>query len=76
MNIGDKWNEIMGEMDKESSKLLNAYFDMGGNFIDIANAYQEELFIATKYSVPYKHAGPKIIQQVNYMGNNAKSMHR
>ncbi|ESK93364.1 aryl-alcohol dehydrogenase [Moniliophthora roreri MCA 2997] len=79
MDIGDKWNAIMGEMDKESSiKLLDAYFDMGGNFIDTANAYQEEaleeilgewmedrgirdqLFIATK---------------VNYMGNNAKSMH-
>jgi aryl-alcohol dehydrogenase-like predicted oxidoreductase len=39
MNIGDKWSAIgFGEMDKESSfKLLDAYFDAGGNFIDTAN---------------------------------------
>ena len=37
MSIGDKW--ALGDMDKESSfKLLNAYFDNGGNFIDTANA--------------------------------------
>lgn len=38
MSIGDKWSEYMGSMDKEASfKLLDAYFDMGGNFIDTAN---------------------------------------
>ncbi|KAF8908582.1 Aldo/keto reductase [Gymnopilus junonius] len=44
MSIGDKWAEIgMGSMDKESSfKLLDAYFDNGGNFIDTANNYQDE----------------------------------
>ncbi|KAF8166359.1 NADP-dependent oxidoreductase domain-containing protein [Mycena galopus ATCC 62051] len=32
-----------GEMNKESSfKLLDAYFDNGGNFIDTANSYQDE----------------------------------
>jgi aryl-alcohol dehydrogenase-like predicted oxidoreductase len=37
-SIGDKWESISGAMDKESSfKLLDAYFDMGGNFIDTAN---------------------------------------
>ncbi|ESK89649.1 arylalcohol dehydrogenase [Moniliophthora roreri MCA 2997] len=42
-SIGDKWNEWVGYMDKEASfKLLDAYYDMGGNFIDTANAYQEE----------------------------------
>ncbi|EJD04747.1 arylalcohol dehydrogenase [Fomitiporia mediterranea MF3/22] len=43
-SIGDKWVDIgMGAMDKEASfKLLDAYFDAGGNFIDTANAYQEE----------------------------------
>ncbi|KAF8158487.1 aryl-alcohol dehydrogenase [NADP+] [Crassisporium funariophilum] len=50
MSIGDKWADIgMGSMDKESSfKLLDAYFDNGGNFIDTANNYQDgssELFI-------------------------------
>ena len=39
MSIGDKWADVgMGAMDKASSfKLLNAYFDLGGNFIDTAN---------------------------------------
>ncbi|KAJ7620415.1 Aldo/keto reductase [Roridomyces roridus] len=42
-NIGDKWNASFGEMSRESSfKLLDAYFDQGGNFIDTANSYQEE----------------------------------
>ena len=41
MSIGDKWSSAgMGSMDKESSfKLLDAYFDNGGNFIDTANIY-------------------------------------
>lgn len=36
MSIGDKWAEFgMGSMDKESSfKLLDAFYDAGGNFID------------------------------------------
>ncbi len=40
MSIGDKWAAHgMGSMNKESSfELLDAYFDMGGNFIDTANA--------------------------------------
>ncbi|KAK7050833.1 putative aryl-alcohol dehydrogenase aad14 [Paramarasmius palmivorus] len=42
-SIGDKWSEWMGSTSKESSfKLLDAYFDMGGNFIDTANSYQDE----------------------------------
>ncbi|CAK5267094.1 unnamed protein product [Mycena citricolor] len=43
-SIGDQWQKIgMGAMDKASSfKLLDAYFDAGGNFIDTANAYQDE----------------------------------
>ncbi|KLO09036.1 aryl-alcohol dehydrogenase [NADP+] [Schizopora paradoxa] len=41
-NIGDKWNAKFGDMNKESSfKLLDAYFDAGGNFIDTANVYQD-----------------------------------
>ncbi|TFK39063.1 NADP-dependent oxidoreductase domain-containing protein [Crucibulum laeve] len=43
MSIGDQWSDVgMGSMDKESSfKLLDAYFDNGGNFIDTANGYQD-----------------------------------
>ena len=39
MSIGDSWQKIgMGAMDKESSfKLLDAYYEAGGNFIDTAN---------------------------------------
>ncbi|EPQ52424.1 Aldo/keto reductase [Gloeophyllum trabeum ATCC 11539] len=44
MSIGDKWAEYgYGAMNKETSfKLLDAYFDNGGNFIDTANNYQDE----------------------------------
>ncbi|KAF9064050.1 NADP-dependent oxidoreductase domain-containing protein [Rhodocollybia butyracea] len=43
MSIGDRWNSFMGSMDREASfKLLDAYFDMGGNFIDTSNNYQDE----------------------------------
>ncbi|KAI0633425.1 aryl-alcohol dehydrogenase [Trametes polyzona] len=42
-SIGDKWSSILGAMDKESSfKLLDAFYEAGGNFIDTANAYQGE----------------------------------
>ena len=39
MSIGDKWGPLgMGEVNKESSfKLLDAYYEAGGNFIDTAN---------------------------------------
>lgn len=40
MSIGDKWEPYgMGSMNKEESfKLLDAFYDAGGNFIDTANA--------------------------------------
>ncbi|PSR75676.1 hypothetical protein PHLCEN_2v8967 [Hermanssonia centrifuga] len=39
MSIGDKWQQHgMGAMDKDSSfKLLDAFYEAGGNFIDTAN---------------------------------------
>jgi len=44
MSIGDKWGAVgMGQMDKESSfKLLDAFYNAGGNFIDTASNYQDE----------------------------------
>jgi aryl-alcohol dehydrogenase-like predicted oxidoreductase len=37
-NIGDKWSAVFGSMDKDLSfKLLDTYFDAGGNFIDTAS---------------------------------------
>lgn len=43
MSIGNAWAESMGSMSKdESFKLLDAFFEAGGNFIDTANNYQDE----------------------------------
>ena len=44
MSIGDKWAPFgFGAMDRASSfKLLDAFYDKGGNFIDTANNYQDE----------------------------------
>ena len=40
MSIGDKWDSIgFGAMNKDNSfKLLDAFYDAGGNFIDTANS--------------------------------------
>ncbi|KIX05221.1 uncharacterized protein Z518_06093 [Rhinocladiella mackenziei CBS 650.93] len=41
MSIDDAWNLFMGAMSKtDSFKLLDAYHELGGNFIDTANNYQ------------------------------------
>ncbi|KAJ5776132.1 uncharacterized protein N7511_001143 [Penicillium nucicola] len=43
MSIGSAWSAAMGTMDKEASyKLLDAFTEAGGNFIDTANNYQNE----------------------------------
>ena len=40
MSIGDVW-EHMGTQSKETSvKILDAFFDAGGNFTDTVNVYQ------------------------------------
>ncbi|KAI0742584.1 Aldo/keto reductase [Daedaleopsis nitida] len=91
MSIGDKWAKGMGAMDKESSfKLLDAFYDAGGNFIDTANAYQDgssEEFIGEwmeargirdqmVIATKYtsNHKGEDVAQKVQYLGNNVKSM--
>ncbi|OBT39485.1 hypothetical protein VE00_10119 [Pseudogymnoascus sp. WSF 3629] len=43
MSIGDAWAGGMGSMDKDAAfKLLDAFYEAGGNFIDTANNYQSE----------------------------------
>jgi aryl-alcohol dehydrogenase-like predicted oxidoreductase len=43
MSIGEAWSSFMGTMSKEAAfKLLDAFFEAGGNFIDTANNYQNE----------------------------------
>ncbi|KAE9404737.1 Aldo/keto reductase [Gymnopus androsaceus JB14] len=94
MSIGDdkNWNQV-DYSSRRSMKLLDAYYDMGGNFIDTANVYQSEtsemligewmekrgnrnqMVIATKYTANSKHGNPSVKQQINYIGNNAKSLH-
>ncbi|KAL8278150.1 hypothetical protein RQP46_009474 [Phenoliferia psychrophenolica] len=42
MSIGQAWNGIMGSMDKtQSFALLDKFYELGGNFIDTANIYQD-----------------------------------
>lgn len=42
MSIGEAW-DFMGMMNQaESHKLLDSYYEFGGNFIDTANNYQDE----------------------------------
>ncbi|OCH91633.1 Aldo/keto reductase [Obba rivulosa] len=42
--LGEKWSgSAMGEMTRERAiQVLDAYYEAGGNFIDTANAYQDE----------------------------------
>ncbi|PPQ90476.1 hypothetical protein CVT25_014994, partial [Psilocybe cyanescens] len=87
MNIGDKWEAIdVGGMDKESSfKLLDAYYDNGGNFINTANrewtekrGICDQLFIATTvdiFSTCWKDRNDSVQQKVMYTGNSVKSLY-
>ncbi|KAJ9252508.1 hypothetical protein DTO195F2_7425 [Paecilomyces variotii] len=43
MNFGEAWKEFMGECNKEQSfAVLDAFYELGGNFLDTANNYQQE----------------------------------
>ncbi|KAI1265709.1 aldo/keto reductase [Xylariaceae sp. FL1019] len=43
MNFGDSWKNHMNACDKDTTfKLLDFYYEQGGNFIDTANNYQFE----------------------------------
>ncbi|GJF00508.1 aldo/keto reductase [Phanerochaete sordida] len=92
-SIGDKWYQIgLGSMDKESSfKLLDAFYEAGGNFIDTANNYQDESSeeflgewmesrgLRSEIILATKYTTDyrrgKGGQHSAYVGNNAKSMH-
>ncbi|KAJ7243766.1 aryl-alcohol dehydrogenase [Mycena rebaudengoi] len=80
MSIGDKWANLgMGAMDKEASfKLLDAFFDAGGNHIDTANNYQDgssEEFIGEWMEARGNRDQLVIATKKNlYMGNNTKSL--
>ncbi|KAH9951700.1 aryl-alcohol dehydrogenase [Amylocystis lapponica] len=90
MSIGDKWGDAFGAMDKENSfKLLDAFYEAGGNFIDTANKYQEEtseMFIGEwmekrgireqiVVATKYTAAFRRTVQQTShYAGNNMKAL--
>ncbi|OCH95137.1 aryl-alcohol dehydrogenase [Obba rivulosa] len=41
--LGEKWAQFAGEQTQENCfRLLDAFFDAGGNFVDTANSYQDE----------------------------------
>lgn len=41
MSLGDAWSNALGSCSKEESwKLLDAFYEAGGNFVDTANNYQ------------------------------------
>jgi len=43
MSIGEAWAGMMGSINKDSAfKLLDAFYEAGGNFIDTASVYQNE----------------------------------
>ena len=43
MSIGDAWKANMGSLAKEEAfKLLDAFVDAGGNFIDSSSNYQDD----------------------------------
>ena len=43
MSIGNAWAPMLGSQSKENSfKILDLFYDAGGNFIDTANNYQNE----------------------------------
>ena len=43
MNFGDAWKGLLGECDQDTSfKILDYFYENGGNFIDTSNNYQAE----------------------------------
>jgi len=92
MSLGSTWTGMMGECTKEMAfELLDAFYDLGGNFIDTANAYhggESEQWIGdwmqktgrrNEMVISTKYSmSPMIGQPViqsNFGGTGTKSMH-
>ncbi|KAI9713559.1 MAG: hypothetical protein M1820_000941 [Bogoriella megaspora] len=92
MNFGDAWKQMMGECDKETSfKIMDKFYDAGGNFIDTANNYQNEESeewvgewmksrgVRDEIVLATKYTTDlkmgKGGMKSNYTGNHAKSLH-
>ncbi|KAJ5683031.1 Norsolorinic acid reductase B [Penicillium macrosclerotiorum] len=91
MNFGEGWKERLGECDKENSfKMLDTFYENGGNFIDTANNYQcedseswlgewmEKRGVRDQIVLATKYtSGYRTYKpeiQANFVGNNTKSM--
>ncbi|KAF2468599.1 aryl-alcohol dehydrogenase [Lindgomyces ingoldianus] len=92
MSLGTAWGPMMGECSKEQAfKLLDAYYSLGGNFIDTANVYQggqsEQWIgewmqmtgcraeIVVSTKYTLSNKAGQPIQQSNFGGTGTKSMH-
>ncbi|KAK7708335.1 putative aryl-alcohol dehydrogenase aad14 [Botryosphaeria dothidea] len=86
MSIGDAWAGVLGSMDKDQAfKLLDTYFDAGGNFIDTANNYHDprngsasgsrSAASATKYTSDYRSYKLGKGRTPNTCGNHKRSLH-
>lgn len=90
--MGTKWGALAGDCTKEDTfELLDTFYDLGGNFIDTANAYQDgqsEEWIGDwmqktgrrdEMVVATKYSLSYMrghpVQQSNYVGTGTKSMH-
>lgn len=82
MSFGEAWG--FGANEADSHKVLDAYAEAGGNFLDTANKYhggeteeivgrwlankRDQMIVATKYTLSMDHANP------NASGNHRKNM--
>ncbi|KAK0439147.1 NADP-dependent oxidoreductase domain-containing protein [Armillaria borealis] len=74
MSVGDKWEAHgLGSMNKESSfKLLDAE---ARNMRSAGHCDEGTEAIPSQYTTNFKRGNDAIVQKVNYIGNNTKSMH-
>lgn len=82
MTFGEAWN--WGASEDETARIVDVYFDRGGNFIDTANAYtngeseaflgrildgrREKAVLATKYTLS------RDLENANASGNHRKNL--
>ncbi|PYH98718.1 Aldo/keto reductase, partial [Aspergillus ellipticus CBS 707.79] len=92
MSLGDAWAGRLGAVTKETAfELLDTYYELGGNFIDTANAYQagqseqwigewmEQRGRRSEMVVATKYTLSPMtgqpVQESNWGGNGTKSLH-
>jgi aryl-alcohol dehydrogenase-like predicted oxidoreductase len=89
MSLGEQWGSFVGEITKpQAFELLDAFYEAGGNFIDVANLYHfgdserwvgewmKERDNRDKIVLATKYSGwnDGSEKDINSMGNHTKSM--